>query len=149
VPLQIWADIDQIQSLIGPVGHAVKFREREYIRLMAMLYELTARNLYTYYKADIYAYVMVLQNINRESLSAAPQRRQSHCRAGRHAPAARSWPVTLLGSLTQRDRALKRYGPPGPIDLTPAHRKKHRVRQLNWPDLCKKRRFRYPSPKDR
>ena len=31
-----------------------------------MLYELTARNLYTYYKADIYAYVMVMQNINRE-----------------------------------------------------------------------------------
>jgi len=31
-----------------------------------MLYELTARNLYTYYKADIHAYVMVLQNINRE-----------------------------------------------------------------------------------
>jgi CRP/FNR family cyclic AMP-dependent transcriptional regulator len=30
------------------------------------LYELTARNLYTYYKADIYAYVMVIQNINRE-----------------------------------------------------------------------------------
>ena len=31
-----------------------------------MLYELTARSLYTYYKADIRAYVMVLQNINRE-----------------------------------------------------------------------------------
>ena len=31
-----------------------------------VLYELTARNLYTFYKADIYAYVMVLQNINRE-----------------------------------------------------------------------------------
>lgn len=31
-----------------------------------VLYELTARNLYTYYKADIYAYVMVAQNINRE-----------------------------------------------------------------------------------
>lgn len=30
------------------------------------LYELTARNLYTFYKADIHAYVMVLQNINRE-----------------------------------------------------------------------------------
>ena len=28
--------------------------------------ELTARNLYTYYKADIYAYVRVMQNINRE-----------------------------------------------------------------------------------
>ena len=32
----------------------------------AVLYELTARSLYTFYKADIYAYVMVLQNINRE-----------------------------------------------------------------------------------
>jgi CRP/FNR family cyclic AMP-dependent transcriptional regulator len=31
-----------------------------------VLYELTARNLYTYYKADIHGYVMVLQNINRE-----------------------------------------------------------------------------------
>jgi CRP-like cAMP-binding protein len=31
-----------------------------------VLYELTARNLYMYYKADIYAYAMVLQNINRE-----------------------------------------------------------------------------------
>ena len=31
-----------------------------------ILYELTARNLYTYYKADIYAYAMVMQNINRE-----------------------------------------------------------------------------------
>jgi CRP/FNR family transcriptional regulator, cyclic AMP receptor protein len=31
-----------------------------------LLYELTARQLYTYYKTDIYAYVMVMQNINRE-----------------------------------------------------------------------------------
>jgi CRP/FNR family transcriptional regulator, cyclic AMP receptor protein len=31
-----------------------------------VLYELTARNLYTFYKADIYAYVMMIQNINRE-----------------------------------------------------------------------------------
>jgi CRP/FNR family cyclic AMP-dependent transcriptional regulator len=31
-----------------------------------VLYELTARSLYTYYKADVYAYVMVMQNINRE-----------------------------------------------------------------------------------
>jgi CRP/FNR family transcriptional regulator, cyclic AMP receptor protein len=31
-----------------------------------VLYELTAGNLYTYYKADIYAYAMVMQNINRE-----------------------------------------------------------------------------------
>jgi len=31
-----------------------------------VLYELTAGNLYTYYKADIHAYVIVLQNINRE-----------------------------------------------------------------------------------
>jgi CRP-like cAMP-binding protein len=31
-----------------------------------VLYELTARNLYAYYKADVYAYAMVLQNINRE-----------------------------------------------------------------------------------
>jgi CRP/FNR family transcriptional regulator, cyclic AMP receptor protein len=31
-----------------------------------VLYELTAANLYTYYKADIYAYAMVMQNINRE-----------------------------------------------------------------------------------
>ena len=31
-----------------------------------MLYELTARNLYAYYKADIHAHVIVMQNINRE-----------------------------------------------------------------------------------
>jgi CRP-like cAMP-binding protein len=31
-----------------------------------LLYELTARNLYSYYKADIHAYVLVMQNINRE-----------------------------------------------------------------------------------
>jgi CRP/FNR family transcriptional regulator, cyclic AMP receptor protein len=31
-----------------------------------VLYELTARDLYTFYKADIQAYVMVMQNINRE-----------------------------------------------------------------------------------
>jgi CRP-like cAMP-binding protein len=32
----------------------------------AALYELTARNLYTFSKADIHAYALVLQNINRE-----------------------------------------------------------------------------------
>jgi CRP-like cAMP-binding protein len=31
-----------------------------------VLYELTAQNLYAYYKADIHAYVLVMQNINRE-----------------------------------------------------------------------------------
>jgi CRP-like cAMP-binding protein len=31
-----------------------------------VLYELTARELYTCYKKDIHAYVMVMQNINRE-----------------------------------------------------------------------------------
>jgi CRP/FNR family transcriptional regulator, cyclic AMP receptor protein len=31
-----------------------------------VLYELTARNLSTYYKVDIHAYAMVMQNINRE-----------------------------------------------------------------------------------
>ena len=31
-----------------------------------VLYELTARQLYTFYKSDIHAYVIVLQNINRE-----------------------------------------------------------------------------------
>ncbi|WP_354051289.1 cyclic nucleotide-binding domain-containing protein [Bradyrhizobium sp. LB12.1] len=33
---------------------------------LAVLYELTAQNLYACYKADIHAYVIVLQNINRE-----------------------------------------------------------------------------------
>jgi len=32
----------------------------------AELYELTAGNLYAYYKADIHGYAMVIQNINRE-----------------------------------------------------------------------------------
>ena len=31
-----------------------------------VLYELTAAKLYAYYKADIHAYVLVMQNINRE-----------------------------------------------------------------------------------
>ncbi|MDQ8731188.1 cyclic nucleotide-binding domain-containing protein [Bradyrhizobium daqingense] len=31
-----------------------------------VLYELTAQNLYACYKADVHAYVIVLQNINRE-----------------------------------------------------------------------------------
>ena len=31
-----------------------------------VLYELTARKLYACYKADIHAYVIILQNINRE-----------------------------------------------------------------------------------
>ncbi|WP_456839216.1 Crp/Fnr family transcriptional regulator [Bradyrhizobium sp. USDA 4486] len=31
-----------------------------------LLYELTARQLYAYFKADIYAYVIVMQNVNRE-----------------------------------------------------------------------------------
>ena len=31
-----------------------------------VLYQLTAQNLYAYYKVDICAYVMVMQNINRE-----------------------------------------------------------------------------------
>jgi CRP/FNR family cyclic AMP-dependent transcriptional regulator len=31
-----------------------------------VLYELTAQKLYACYKADIHAYVIVLQNINRE-----------------------------------------------------------------------------------
>jgi CRP/FNR family cyclic AMP-dependent transcriptional regulator len=32
----------------------------------AVLYELTAKSLYAFYQADVYAYAMVLQNINRE-----------------------------------------------------------------------------------
>jgi CRP/FNR family cyclic AMP-dependent transcriptional regulator len=31
-----------------------------------VLYELTARNLYACYKADIHTHVTVMQNINRE-----------------------------------------------------------------------------------
>jgi CRP-like cAMP-binding protein len=31
-----------------------------------LLFELTAQKLYTYYKADIHGYVIVMQNINRE-----------------------------------------------------------------------------------
>ena len=31
-----------------------------------VLYELTAQSLYTFYKADVYGYAMVMQNINRE-----------------------------------------------------------------------------------
>jgi CRP/FNR family cyclic AMP-dependent transcriptional regulator len=31
-----------------------------------VLYELTARQLYSFYKSDVHAYVIVMQNINRE-----------------------------------------------------------------------------------
>jgi CRP/FNR family cyclic AMP-dependent transcriptional regulator len=31
-----------------------------------LLHELSARNLYTFYKADVHAYVLVMQNVNRE-----------------------------------------------------------------------------------
>ncbi|WP_374305930.1 Crp/Fnr family transcriptional regulator [Methylocella sp.] len=52
-----------------------------------VLYELTARNLYAYYKADVHAYVMVLLNINREL-----------CRRLRHAD-------DLIAELTDASRA--------------------------------------------
>jgi CRP-like cAMP-binding protein len=75
-----------VVSKLGAAGHAIRmaafgpgdfFGEMTLIEVQnrsatvvadspTVLYELTARNLYTYYKADIYAYVMVLQNINRE-----------------------------------------------------------------------------------
>ena len=32
----------------------------------AVLFELSARSLYAFYKADVHAYVMILQNMNRE-----------------------------------------------------------------------------------
>src|SRR5205814_9488844 len=75
-----------IVSKIGQSGHVIRltglgagdfFGEMTLIEMQnrsatvfaespTVLYELTARNLYTYYKADIHAYVMVMQNINRE-----------------------------------------------------------------------------------
>jgi CRP/FNR family cyclic AMP-dependent transcriptional regulator len=36
------------------------------VKSPTVLYELTAQKLYAFYKADIYAYVLVMQNINRE-----------------------------------------------------------------------------------
>ena len=46
-----------------------------------VLYELTARNLYTYYKADIHAYVTRDAEYQPRTLPAAPPRRRPHCRA--------------------------------------------------------------------
>jgi CRP/FNR family cyclic AMP-dependent transcriptional regulator len=77
---------DLVVSKLGDSGHAIRmarlgpgdfFGEMTLIEMQnrsasvvaespTVLYELAARNLYTYYKADIRAYVMVLQNINRE-----------------------------------------------------------------------------------
>jgi len=71
---------------LGPAGRAVRmsslspgdfFGEMTLIEMQnrsatvmaesaSVLYELTARSLYTYYKTDIHAYVLVMQNINRE-----------------------------------------------------------------------------------
>jgi CRP-like cAMP-binding protein len=63
-----------------------------------VLYELAARSLYAFYKADVHAYVLILQNINRElcrrlcradERSAALQLSASACNTdGRVAPAA-------------------------------------------------------------
>src|SRR6516162_1900288 len=56
-----------------------------------VLYELTARNLYTYYKADIHVYVMVMQNINRElcrRLRRADNRTAAPVDSGEHARSA-------------------------------------------------------------
>ena len=73
-------------SKLGPSGHLIRmaslepgdfFGEMTLIEMQnrsatvvaqgpTLLYELTARNLYAYYKADIHAYVIVMQNINRE-----------------------------------------------------------------------------------
>lgn len=75
-----------VVSKLGDSGRAIRmtdfgpgdfFREMTLIEMQdrsatvvanspTVLYELTARNLYAYYKADIYAYVIVMQNINRE-----------------------------------------------------------------------------------
>jgi CRP/FNR family transcriptional regulator, cyclic AMP receptor protein len=52
-----------------------------------VLYELTARELYAYYKADIRAYVIVMQNINRELCRRL--RRADDRIAGLQTPAAR------------------------------------------------------------
>jgi CRP-like cAMP-binding protein len=75
-----------VVSKLGASGHAIRmsslapgdfFGEMTLIEMQnrsatvvaespTVLYELTARDLYTYYKADITAYVLVMQNINRE-----------------------------------------------------------------------------------
>ena len=75
-----------VVSKLGASGHAIRmtelgpgdfFGEMTLIEVQdrsatvvaaspAVLYELTAQNLYSYYKADVHAYVLVMQNINRE-----------------------------------------------------------------------------------
>lgn len=40
-----------------------------------VLYELTARQLYTFYKADVHAYVIVLQEYQSRAMSATQARR--------------------------------------------------------------------------
>src|SRR2546430_14907575 len=79
-------DRELVVSQLGHSGHVIRmtalapgdfFGEMTLIEMQhrsatvvaespTVLYELTARKLYTCYKADIYAYVMVMQNINRE-----------------------------------------------------------------------------------
>ena len=75
-----------VVSKLGPAGRVIRmsalkpgdfFGEMTLIEMQnrsatvtaespTLLYELTARDLYAYYKADIHAYVIVMQNINRE-----------------------------------------------------------------------------------
>jgi CRP-like cAMP-binding protein len=65
-----------------------------------VLYELTARNLYAYYKADIHAYVIVMQNINRELCR---RLRRADNRIAEMADAARD----LLNDVTGTSRQIR------------------------------------------
>ena len=75
-----------VVSKLGPSGRAIRmaglgpgdfFGEMTLIEMQnrsatvvaespTVLYELTAQKLYKYYKSDVYGYVIVMQNINRE-----------------------------------------------------------------------------------
>ena len=70
-----------------------------------VLYELTARNLYTYYKADIHAYVMVMQNINRELCR---RLRRADNRIAELADASREVDADLYGSCGLRGNCDQR-----------------------------------------
>ena len=54
------------------------------VEMPTVLYELTARQLYSFYKADVHAYVIVMQNINRELCRRL--RRADNRIAGLHTP---------------------------------------------------------------
>jgi CRP/FNR family cyclic AMP-dependent transcriptional regulator len=76
--LTVSRKIDAVQSMrLSSLGPGDFFGEMTLIAMQSRsatiiadvpvtLYEISARNLYEFYKVDVHAYVLIMQNINRE-----------------------------------------------------------------------------------